>query len=166
MAGKTEKAEKKFTGKHVLLWLFGFFGVMFIANGFFVYYARTSWPGVVEDSPYQASQNYNKTLAEAEEQKLRDWHMALSLKRRQQDVFLVIEAKDKDGKPLTDLTIEATVGRQVTEDYDHALTLSPAGDGIYQGEIGSLDPGRWRVEFEALQQGQLLFRTHEIVALK
>nr|WP_321458411.1 FixH family protein [uncultured Cohaesibacter sp.] len=166
MAVTTDKTEKKFTGKHMLLWLFGFFGVMFIANGFFVYYARTSWPGVVEESPYQASQNYNKTLAEAEEQKQRNWHMEMALKRSQQKVFLVITAKDKDGTPLTDLTINATVGRPVTEDFDHALTLAPSGDGVYQAEIGSLDPGRWRVEFEALQQGQSLFQTHEIIALK
>ena len=166
MAVTTDKAEKKFTGKHMLLWLFGFFGVMFIANGFFVYYARSTWPGVVEESPYQASQNYNKTLAEAAAQKQRDWHMQLALKRSQQSVILVVEAKDKDGQPLTDLTINATVGRQVTEEFDHVVTLSPSGTGIYQGEIGTLEPGRWRVEFDASQQGQKLFQTHEIVALK
>nr|WP_321462382.1 FixH family protein [uncultured Cohaesibacter sp.] len=166
MAVTSEKAEKKFTGWHMLLWLFGFFGVMFIANGFFIYYARTSWPGVVEESPYQASQNYNKTLAEAEAQNLRDWHMALSLKRRQQSVFLVIEARDSNGKALTDLDIEATVGRPVTEDFDHGLTLVTSGEGSYQAEIGALDPGRWRIELEASRQGELLFQTHEIVALK
>ncbi|WP_394700964.1 FixH family protein [uncultured Cohaesibacter sp.] len=166
MAVSSGKREKKLTGWHVLLWLFGFFGVMFVVNGFFVYYARSTWPGVVEDSPYQASQNYNRTLAEAEAQKDRNWHMEMALKRSQQSVFLVLEAKDKVGKPLTDLTVEANVGRVVTEDFDHKLTLVASGDGVYQGEIGTLEPGRWRIKLEAMQDGQPRFQTNETIALQ
>ncbi|WP_316859038.1 FixH family protein [uncultured Cohaesibacter sp.] len=165
MGTKSEKGEKKLTGRHVLYWLFGFFGVMFIANGFFVYYARSTWPGVVEDSPYEASQNYNKTLKQAAAQDARNWHLAVSFEKGGKDVLLSIDARDDKGAPLSDLTILANVGRPATEDFDHHLTLAPSSDGLYRAAIGSLSPGRWRVKIEALQQGLLQFQTNEIVTL-
>ena len=163
---RTETGEKKFTGKHALIWISCFFGVMFIANGFFVYYARTSWPGVVEKSPYTASQNFNKTITAAEVQEARGWQMALELKRRQNEVFLVVVAKDKNGNAIEDLTILANVGRPVTETFDHNLTLDRAEDGVYQAKIGTLDPGRWRVKFEALQKDEVKFQSLDTILLK
>jgi len=158
--------EKKLTGRHVLIWICGFFGVMFIANGFFVYYARTSWPGVVEKSPYTASQNFNKTLSEAAAQDALGWAMSLEFKRRQSEVYLVVSARDKLGNAIDDLTIEANVGRPATENFDHNLTLEPTSDGVYQAKIGALDPGRWRVKFEALQKGEVKFQSLDTISLK
>lgn len=161
-----DRKEKKLTGKHVLLWVCGFFGVMFIANGFFVYYARTTFPGVVENSPYQASQNYNKTLAEAAAQEARSWQMEMQFKRRGNDVFLVLSARDKLGNPLDDLAINANVGRPVTDTYDHQVLLQPNGEGVYQAQIGALDPGRWRISFEATQNNEVKFQSTDTVTLK
>lgn len=158
--------EKKLTGKHVLLWISCFFGVMFFANGMFVYYARTSWPGVVEKSPYTASQNFNKTLSKAAAQEARGWAMGMEFKRRQNEVYLVISAKDKLGNPIEDLTIEANVGRPATESFDHNLTLEGGPGGLYQAKIAALDPGRWRVEFEALQKGEVKFQSLDTISLK
>ncbi|WP_319530730.1 FixH family protein [uncultured Cohaesibacter sp.] len=162
---RTGAKQKKFTGWHVLMWIGGFFGVMFFANGMFVYYARSTWPGVVEQSPYQASQNYNNTLKEAQAQADRHWQMAMQLKRRQNEVFLVVEAKDKLGNPLTDLEIEANIGRSVTETFDRQIVMTPQSDGVYQGSIGTLDPGRWRIQLEALQNKEVKFQTLETVTL-
>ena len=161
----TAKKEKKMTGWHALLWICCFFGVMFIANGFFVYYANTSFPGVVEESPYQASQNYNTTLKEAAAQASRDWDMGLQLRRRANEVFLVITARDSMGNPIDDLTILANVGRPATESYDHNLTMQTSGEGVYQSNIGALDPGRWRVSFEATQNDETMFQSIDTVTL-
>ena len=163
---RKQAGDKKLTGKHVLIWISGFFGVMFIANGFFVYYARTTWPGVVEKSPYTASQNFNKTIDAAAQQEARGWQMALEFKRRQKDVYLVVVAKDKNGNPIEDLTISANVGRPATETFDHNLTLVASSGGIYQAEVGALDPGRWRVAFEALQNNEVKFQSLDTVLLK
>ena len=157
---------KKLTGKHILIWLGCFFGAMFIANGLFVYYATSTWPGVVEKSPYQASQNYNNTLAEAEAQSQRSWHMEMQLKRRQNEVFLLVTAKDKLNNPLGDLTIIANVGRPATETFDQQLTMTTTGAGLYQGKVSALDPGRWRIKLEASQQDEIKFQTLETITLK
>ncbi|SNY91940.1 Nitrogen fixation protein FixH [Cohaesibacter sp. ES.047] len=163
---RLDASEKKLTGWHVLLWICGFFAVVFTANGAFVYYASTSWPGVVEQSPYQASQNYNNTLKEAQAQADRQWQMGIELKRRQNDVFLIVEARDKLDNPITDLVIEANIGRPATESFDRQLTLSSKTGGTYQGTIGTLDPGRWRIKLEALEDSEVMFQTLQTVTLK
>ncbi len=92
--------------------------------------------------------------------------MTLEMKRRQNEVFLVVAAKDKNGNAIEDLTIQANVGRPVTETFDHNLTLDAAGDGVYQAKIGALDPGRWRVKFEALQKDEVKFESLDTILLK
>lgn len=151
--------EKKLTGFHVLMWVLGFFGVMLVANGFFIYYANTSWPGVEVQSPYNESQNFDSKIADAREQENRGWQMTAQLKRRQNDVYLVIEAKDKLGNALTELTVKAEVGRPVNEQNDQKVELESWGEGLYQVKLGALDPGRWRVKIEAYEQEILKFRS-------
>lgn len=160
------KGEKKLTGKHVLLWLFAFFGAMLIANGFFVYYANVSWPGVEVESPYKESQNYNNKLQEAAEQEKRDWHIAAELKRRQNDVFLVVDARDKLKNPLRGLKISANLGRPATEKFDKNVELTEMGEGLYQVNIGQLDPGPWRVKIEASEKDQEKFHSVGHITLK
>ena len=40
MAHTDTSEPRPFTGRDLLIWLGAFFGVMFIANGFFVYFAQ------------------------------------------------------------------------------------------------------------------------------
>jgi nitrogen fixation protein FixH len=159
MANQQQKPKKELTGKHVLMWVLGFFGVMFIANGFFVYYANVSWPGVEVESSYKEGQVYDQKLADAREQQERAWKMDAQLKRSAGDVLLVIEAKDKLGNALSGLLIKAEVGRPITEVQDHKLDLTEKGDGIYMASLGSLDPGRWRVKLEAFEKDVLKFKS-------
>lgn len=159
MANQTQKPKKELTGKHVLMWVLGFFGVMFIANGFFVYYANTSWPGVEVESSYKEGQIYDQKLAEAREQQERAWHVDAQLKRSSGDVLLVVEAKDKLGNALTGLQIKAEVGRPITEVQDHKVDLSDMGEGQYRASLGTLDPGRWRVKLEAFEKDELKFKS-------
>ncbi|MCV6547136.1 MAG: FixH family protein [Cohaesibacter sp.] len=159
MANPAPKKQKELTGKHVLMWVLGFFGVMFIANGFFVYYANISWPGVEVESSYKEGQVYDQKLAEARAQQQRAWAIDAQLKRSAGDVILVVEAKDKQGNALTGLSIKAEVGRPITEAQDHKGDLSEKGDGLYTLSLGALDPGRWRVKLDAFEKDELKFKS-------
>lgn len=160
------KGEKKLTGKHVLIWVLSFFGVMLVANGFFVYYANTSWPGVEVKSSYNVSQNYNQIIKEAKQQDARAWTLNTDLKRSKNDVFLVVQAKDKIGNALLDLDLKSEIGRTITETFDRTVELKPYGEGVYKVNLGSLDPGRWRVKLLAYQRDELKFQSVQQVNLQ
>jgi nitrogen fixation protein FixH len=128
-------------GRHVLMSLIGFFGVMLIANGLFVYFALSTFTGSDSD-PYRRGLHYNETLAAAERQAEKGWQSALSYdagKRR-----LTLGLTDHQSKPVTGLQIEAVVGRSVTDKEDHALSLKEGAGGVYSADI-DLSPGQWVV---------------------
>jgi nitrogen fixation protein FixH len=128
-------------GRHVLMSLIGFFGVMLIANGLFVYFALSTFTGSDSD-PYRRGLHYNETLAAAERQAEKGWQSALSYdegKRR-----LSLGLTDHQSRPVTGLQIEAVVGRPVTDKEDHALALKERTSGVYSADI-ELSPGQWVV---------------------
>jgi nitrogen fixation protein FixH len=126
-------------GRHVLMSLIGFFGVMLIANGLFVYFALSTFTGSDSD-PYRRGLHYNGTLAAAERQAEKNWQSSVSYdvaKRR-----LSLGLTDHQSRPVTGLQIEAVVGRPVTDKEDHALLLKEGASGVYSADI-ELPPGQW-----------------------
>ncbi len=126
-------------GRHVLMGLVVFFGVMLIANGLFVYFALSTFTGSDSD-PYRRGLHYNDTLAAAERQTDKGWQSALSYdaaKRR-----LLLGLTDGKSRPVTGLQIKAVVGRPVTDKEDRALDLQEQASGVYTAEV-ELSPGQW-----------------------
>ena len=64
MSGTTWFANE-IRGRHVLIGMIAFFGLIFLANGIFLYYALTTFGGGEKGSPYRSGLRYNETLAEA-----------------------------------------------------------------------------------------------------
>ena len=64
---------KEIDGRHVLLVLSVFFGVMFIVNGIFVYFALETFSGGDTSDPYRKGLHYNDTLGADERQAERGW---------------------------------------------------------------------------------------------
>ena len=64
---------KPIEGRHVLMGLIAFFGVMLCANGIFLYLAMTTFAGGDTADPYRKGLNYNETLVAAERQAERGW---------------------------------------------------------------------------------------------
>lgn len=136
-----DASEKPITGRHVLLGLVGFFGLMLIANGLFVYFALSTFTGSDSD-PYRRGLHYNDTVAAAERQAERGWRSSLSYDAGNRRLSLGLT--DNQAKPVTGLKINALVGRPVTDKEDHALSLKEEASGVYSADI-ELRPGQWVV---------------------
>jgi len=128
-------------GRHVLMSLIAFFGVMLIANGLFVYFALSTFTGSDSD-PYRRGLHYNDTLQAAERQAEKGWQTSLSYDAAKQRLSLGLT--DNQARPVTGLQIEAVVGRPVTNKEDRSLPLKEAASGIYAADI-DLAPGQWVV---------------------
>ena len=57
---------RQVTGRHVLLWMVLFFGVVVSANLTMAFFATESWTGLVVKNSYDASQLFNEDLDRAE----------------------------------------------------------------------------------------------------
>lgn len=161
------KDPKAITGKTVLVWLLGFFAVIFAANAVFLYLALGSFPGVVVESSYEAGQSYNKEIAAAKTQAALNWQVASELTRAGENGGnLLVVAKDADSTPLYGVDIQATLKHPAHENADIELVLQADGGGRYTSEITDLPVGNWNLVLEIVQDGERKFRSENRVFMK
>lgn len=139
IAVKNSKNELK--GRHVLFWLLGFFGLMFVVNGIFLFHAITSFPGEEVKKSYLQGLSYNETLAKRAEQATLGWHMAIGVDGER----LVVQIIDRNGTPLSGRSVTAEVRRRATTGEDRKLALTPRSDGIHEANVSGLQMGQWEV---------------------
>ena len=64
---------REFTGRHMAVILVAFFGVIIAVNLTMARYASSTFGGIVVENSYVASQEFNRWLEEAEEQRALGW---------------------------------------------------------------------------------------------
>jgi len=136
-------------GWHVLAAFIGFFGVIFIVNGIFLYQALSTHTGVISKQPYRKGLAYNERIDFARKQDSLGWQQALTL--APDSDTLVFSLKDRTGLPVTRLKITGFIGRPSTNEHDVAVALAEAKPGHYEALVGEREPGSWMVELTASQ---------------
>ena len=137
---------KGIEGRHVLLGFIAFFGVIFLVNGIFVYFALATFGGGDTGDPYRKGLHYNDTLAEAARQSDQGW--------KEQLVYgaetgrLTLSLSDKAGQPVSGLHIDATIGRAATDRQDVSVKLGEVQAGNYDAVL-HLAPGQWVVQLQS-----------------
>jgi len=141
-------------GWHVLAGFVAFFAIVFAANGVLVYYSQTTWTGKLPGNGYEASLKYNKEAERARRMLAKGWHTRVLVPR---DGRIVIELKDRNGNPVSNLDASARVGRPVGERDDRTLKLVERAPGRYVAEQ-ALPPGAWRLDAEFRRGNELQWR--------
>jgi len=141
-----------FTGWHMLGVIGLFFGVIIAVNIGLAIAATGTFPGLVVNNSYVASQGYNDLLEEARAQADEGMQMQLDAP----DGFVVVRLLDRDGVLQRRLRVTAVVGRPSTRSEDRTIVLAPAA-GIHRAEV-ALPPGQWIVGVEAWRGEQLAYR--------
>lgn len=132
------------TGKHVLMIAIAFFGIIIAVNVYMMSQAIGGFPGLVEQHPYTASQEFDRKRAA---QIALGWKVEVSTEEN----VLHAAFADAEGRPLEGLDVQAIVGRPATlaDDREVALLPSATRPGVYELRA-PLDLGMWRVEITAL----------------
>lgn len=143
-ATTSEATMKPLTGRHFLLIMLAFFGVIITVNLTLAYFATGSWSGLVVKNSYVASQEFNGRIAKAEAQAARGWSHALILEEER----LVFGLKDRNGAPITLSEGTVSIGRPASEVEDRVIVLTPLGDGRYAA-VARLNPGQWQAHVAA-----------------
>ena len=140
---------RKITGKHVLVMLLAFFGVMLVVNAVFVYFATSTFSGLSTEDAYRKGVHYNDSLAEFRAQQTAGW--SASVEVAGETVRLTI--RDGDGRPVDGLEIRAHLGRPATQAMDRQLAFTGEGEGLYVAETGGLAAGQWQLNVDAFAAG-------------
>jgi nitrogen fixation protein FixH len=133
-------------GRHVLLAMLAFFGVVFAVNGVFLYSALSTHTGVVAQEPYRKGLHYNYRIAEGQRQDSLEWRDDLQLAP---SGALTLSLRDRSGAPVSGLELTGTLGRPATVRQDLRLALVETEAGRYGIAVGPLAAGAWIVSLEA-----------------
>lgn len=129
----------RFTGFHMLLVAFGFFGVIIAVNVSMAIVAMTSWTGLVVENSYVASQEFETKRLAHEQQMAAGWEATLTYLPGGVAKLVVVDAA---GKPvdLGDVTLQ--LNRPVGGHDDQLVSLGRLAAGGYAATV-KLGAGMW-----------------------
>lgn len=161
----TAAAGAAWTGRHVLLLILGFFGVVLAVNGTLVVFALSSWSGLSTENAYLKGLKYNDTIAAAREQNALGWtSQVLLTSNAEGKATIVLRFADATGRALSGLDVSARMMRPASSRFDQVPVLVPAHDGSYAGEVTPPLTGQWVVEVSAAdRQGTRYTMAHRLV---
>lgn len=163
---RTPGKKRELTGKHVLLCLVGFFGVVFAVNGVLVKAATSTFGGVETSSSYKAGLMFEQDVARAEQQDALHWQIEGKFGRVSGgDAVLDISARDAKGVPLAGLTAQARLAHPANERLDHAIALKGIAAGQFHGEVQA-PPGQWELIVDLYRSDARVFRSRSRVSLR
>ena len=76
-------------GRHVLMVVLGFFGVVFVVNGVMIYSALSTHTGLVANEPYRKGLHYNERIEADERQARLGWSDSIEIGRDGRVTLLV-----------------------------------------------------------------------------
>ncbi len=130
---------RPFTGRHMLYWLLGFFGVMLVANVIFIWLALGTFTGVTSEQAYQDGLDYNQRLEAAAAQRALGWQGKLT----QEAGSVLLTLADAAGRPVRGLLLDARFLRPTNDGQDRTLPMVEAAPGRYAVPLDLPLAGNW-----------------------
>ncbi len=138
--------ETRLTGKHILIILLGFFGVVAVVNAAFIYLAVSTGPGEEQGATYEAGLRYNSTLAEERTQDTLHWRHQTLLP---QGSRMRVAITNGDGAPVPGLAVAGRLSRPASKEADRSLVFREVDAGVYEADLGTAGAGSWILTFAA-----------------
>jgi nitrogen fixation protein FixH len=163
---RLSSSPKPLTGRKVLAMLVAFFGIVIVVNMTMMKLAILTLPGTEVDSAYSASLAYEKEIVAARDQNARNWTVDAHVQRSGQGgATLQVEARDRNGQPMSGLKFRGRFERPTDRRADLPVVLAEVGIGIYRGSAPEIAPGQWDLVLEGVSAGQRLFLSKNRVLL-
>jgi nitrogen fixation protein FixH len=163
---RLSSSPKPLTGRKVLAMLVAFFGIVIVVNMTMMKLAILTLPGTEVDSAYSASLAYEKEIVAARDQNARNWTVDAHVQRSGQGgATLQVEARDRNGRPMSGLKFRGRFERPTDRRADLPVVLAEVGIGIYRGSAPEIAPGQWDLVLEGVSAGQRLFLSKNRVLL-
>jgi len=151
------------TGRMVLFWILAFFGVIFMVNGAFVYFALDSWPGLTTDKAYEQGRDYNQTLAGAAVQNALGWSSHVEFTAESDHHVFRVTLKDHEGNLISGLVVHVTFKRPVGDERVILKAIPEVAKGDYETPVTLPLAGRWYALVEAeMDDGVNFHMRHEV----
>jgi len=163
---KKRDQKRELTGRAVLLWLVGFFAVVFAVNGVLVQAATSTFRGMETASSYQAGLMFKADVESAQRQEDLHWQVSGKLSRDPAgEVVLEFGVRDAKGAALTGVTATARLAHPADAGLDRIVDLKSLGAGAFRGEADA-KPGQWELIVDLFRGEERVYRSRSRVTLR
>jgi len=136
--------ESQFTGRHMLLIMLAFFGVIIAVNVTMAMFATRSWTGFVVKNSYVASQEFNEKAERGRAQAALGWTATLAI----DGSAVRYRLTDRAGAPVATSSVNAVFRRPTSDTEDRTFALEAGSEG-WHVTPATLHDGVWIVEIDA-----------------
>ena len=135
---------REVSGRSVLFALIGFFALVFLVNGIFIYKALTTFDGLEVDNAYQKGRTYNHVLDAMEAQKALGWTAEITTSGSAgQGAHIMVSFVDRGGAPLGKLKVRGGFWRPVVSGMDQSAEMREVAPGRYEADFQLAAGGNW-----------------------
>jgi nitrogen fixation protein FixH len=146
---RTAAASRKpgLLGRHVLIMMLSFFGVIVAVDSFMIYRAVSTFGGLETQDAYKKGLAYNHRIARDAEQARAGWKDTVEIGG--ETPHLRITLTDHGGAAVAGKRLVAKFGRPATDRFDMTLDLAETGAGVYEAAVPVVAEGSWIVDVSA-----------------
>lgn len=140
--------------------------IVFAMNAALVWFALSTWTGLVAERPYERGVAYNRVLEAEARQAALGWRAEIAFTPRPGATnagTIAITILDHEAKGLAGLVVEVSVERPLENLAPIRLEPVYAGAGRYVAEVELPRRGQWNVSVHAAQGGDSLIAVNRIV---
>ncbi len=145
---------RPFSGQKFLAILVGAFVVVAAVNGLMIWYALSSWTGLVSDSAYQEGLGFDRVLAESRAEAALGWKAVIEYDPQGR---VSVRLSDGGGQPLGGMQLSILLLRPTREGLDRALPLTEGARGRYEAVVRPPLPGQWDVRVTVKSASKVRF---------
>ncbi len=134
----------EFTGRHMLIIMISFFGIVIAVNIGLAVMASRTFTGLVVENSYVASQTFDKDTAKLAADAAKDVHPEVSFTNG----FVHLKFATGSGQAIEVKDPRLTLGHAVSAATDRPLSLAAVGRGEFEAPA-NLDRGYWEGKLTA-----------------
>ncbi len=166
MTQANPSGERRITGRTVLAVFVGFFGVIASVNAFMIWQATSTHTGIVVDSAWRSSGNWQAEIDAARAQRELGWAVDLDIARNGAGADVEALIVDAAGAPVHGIDVSVRMISPVGPDGDRAVTLREQDSGRYTGAFAELAAGRWQVLLDVRTGAGRAYRSQNALVVR
>lgn len=145
----------RITGRHVLIAMLAFFGIVVGVNVTFVHLALSTWTGLTDHDSYRTGLSWNRTLERDAAQKELGWTTDVATVAGASEagdgwrLGVTLTVRDRAGRPVEGLTVEGEARHPVVEADDRPVAFAGTAAGVYVGAAILPGAGDWELKLVA-----------------
>ncbi|SDE01193.1 FixH family protein [Kordiimonas lacus] len=159
----TEEVTQK-SGRWIPWMIVGFFVVVAILDGIFVYMATSTHTGVVTKHAYEEGLRYNETVAAADAQAALGWQG--DVRFGEADKLLEFSLLDANGESMDGASVRAELTRPTQAGMDFTVPMVQTEGGVYSASLDFPEPGLWDVRIFVEWKQKQYQQTKRLVVAK